>query len=57
MMKPDGERLAALGTVAASGELKVTIAETVPLEAIPAAIERNRTGHAPGKIVADFTLA
>jgi len=57
MMKPDGERLAAIGTAAASGELKATIAETVPLEAIPAAVERNRTGHAPGKIVADFTLA
>ncbi len=57
MMKPDGERLAAIGAAAASGGLKVTIAETVPLEAIPAAIERNRTGHGPGKAVADFTLA
>ena len=57
MMKPDGERLAAIGAAAASGGMKVTIAETVPLEAIPAAIERNRTGHGPGKTVADFTLA
>lgn len=57
MMKPDGERLAAIGAAVASGGLKVTIAETVPLEAIPAAIERNRTGHGPGKAVADFTLA
>ncbi|MCX5480147.1 NADP-dependent oxidoreductase [Kaistia geumhonensis] len=57
MMQPDSDRLAAIGAAAASGALKVTISETVPLEDIPSAVERNRTGHGPGKAVADLTLA
>lgn len=56
MMQPDSERLAAIADAVAEGRLKVTIDETVPLAGIPAAIERNRTGHGPGKTVADFTL-
>lgn len=56
MMQPDGDRLAAIAAAVAEGRLKVTIHETVPLAGIPAAIERNRTGHGPGKTVADFTL-
>ena len=56
-MQPDSDRLSKVADAAAAGDLKVTIAETVPLAAIPAAIERNRTGHGPGKTVADFTLA
>lgn len=56
MMQPDGERLAAIVRAVADGQLRVIIDETVPLAGIPAAIERNRTGHGPGKTVADFSL-
>ena len=55
-MQPDSERLAAIASAVAGGRLKVTIDETVPLSGVPAAIERNRTGHGPGKTVADFLL-
>jgi NADPH:quinone reductase-like Zn-dependent oxidoreductase len=56
MMQPDGDRLTAIADAVAAGQLRVTIDETVPLSGVPAAIERNRTGHGPGKTVADFTL-
>lgn len=56
-MQPDSGRLETIAEAAASGELSVTISETVPLSAVPAAVERNRTGHGPGKTVADLTLA
>ncbi|MGO4570144.1 zinc-binding dehydrogenase [Rhizobium sp. 2YAF20] len=36
-----------------AGALRSTIAEVESFEDLPSAIERNRTGHAPGKIVAD----
>jgi NADPH:quinone reductase-like Zn-dependent oxidoreductase len=55
-MQPDSERLAVIAGAVAKGQLRVTIEETVPLSGIPAAIERNRTGHGPGKTVADFAL-
>lgn len=55
-MQPDSERLAAIAAAVADGQLNVTIDETVTLAGIPAAIERNRMGHGPGKTVADFTL-
>jgi NADPH:quinone reductase-like Zn-dependent oxidoreductase len=57
MMQPDSERLGRIAEAAASGGLSVTISETMPLSAVPAAVERNRTGHGPGKAVADLTLA
>jgi NADPH:quinone reductase-like Zn-dependent oxidoreductase len=53
--KPDTPRLAEIAAQVAAGTLQSTIAEVVSFEDLPAAIERNRTGHAPGKIVADFT--
>jgi NADPH:quinone reductase-like Zn-dependent oxidoreductase len=56
MMQPDSDRLGRIAAAAASGDLRVTIAETVPLGSVPAAIERNRLGHAPGKTIADLTL-
>lgn len=56
MMQPDSERLTAIAGAVAEGQLRITLDETLPLSAIPAAIERNRTGHGPGKTVADFTL-
>lgn len=55
-MQPDSERLSAIATTVADGKLRVSIDQTVPFAAIPAGIERNRTGHGPGKIVADFAL-
>lgn len=48
VMQPDSDRLGTNAQTAASGQLKITAAETVPLAAVPDAIERNRTGHAPG---------
>ncbi len=55
-MQPDSDRLVAIATAVARGQLEVILDETVPLGGIPAAIERNRIGHGPGKTVADFTL-
>lgn len=55
-MQPDSDRLVAIATAVARGQLEVTLDEIVPLGGIPAAIERNRIGHGPGKTVADFTL-
>lgn len=53
--KPDTARLAAIAAQVAAGSLRSTIAEVVSFDDLPTAIEHNRTGHAPGKIVADFT--
>ena len=53
--KPDTARLAAIAQQVAAGKLQSTIGEIVAFNDLPAAIERNRTGHAPGKIVADLT--
>lgn len=57
MMQPDADRIGRVAAAAASGELSVTIAETVSLSEVPAALERNRTGHGPGKAVVDLTIA
>jgi NADPH:quinone reductase-like Zn-dependent oxidoreductase/quercetin dioxygenase-like cupin family protein len=54
MMRPDAEQLARLADDVARGALRSTIAEVAPLSGLAAAIERNRTGHAPGKIVLDL---
>jgi NADPH:quinone reductase-like Zn-dependent oxidoreductase/quercetin dioxygenase-like cupin family protein len=54
MMRPDPEQLARLADDVARGALSSTIAEVVDLSGLAAAIERNRTGHPPGKIVLDL---
>jgi len=54
--RPDTARLAVIAQQVAAGTLRSTIAEVVGFDDLAAAIERNRTGHAPGKIVADFSL-
>lgn len=54
--KPDTARLALIAKHVAAGTLRSTIAEVISLDDLPSAIERNRTGHPPGKIVADLTL-
>ena len=56
-MQPDAAKLAELAAAVAAGALTVTIAETVAPEDLPAAIERNRLGHAPGKAVVSFARA
>ncbi|MBX5164286.1 MULTISPECIES: NADP-dependent oxidoreductase [unclassified Rhizobium] len=53
--KPDTSRLAAIAQQVDAGTLQSTIAEVVGFDDLASAIERNRTGHAPGKIVADLT--
>jgi N-ethylmaleimide reductase len=50
----DGEQLARVAAQAASGELRVVIADVVTAEQAPAAIERNKTGHGAGKTVIRF---
>jgi NADPH:quinone reductase-like Zn-dependent oxidoreductase/quercetin dioxygenase-like cupin family protein len=54
MMRPDADALASLTEAVARGELRSTIAETVAPAGLSAAIERTRTGHAPGKLVLDL---
>lgn len=53
-MQPDAASLAELAAIAAEGHLRVTIAETVPFSRLADAMERNRLGHAPGKIVVEM---
>lgn len=52
--RPDTALLAAIAEQVAADVLRSTVAEVVGFYDLPSAIERNRTGHAPGKIVADF---
>jgi quercetin dioxygenase-like cupin family protein len=54
MMRPDADALAALADAVARGALRSTIAEVVTPAALDAAIERTRSGHAPGKLVVDL---
>ncbi len=54
MMQPDAEALATLADAVARGALRSTIAEVVDLTGLSAALERNRSGHAPGKLVLDL---
>ena len=53
-MRPDSARLAQIARDVAAGRLVSTIAEVVGFGELSAAIERNRTGHAPGKTVVDL---
>jgi len=53
MMKPDHAREQANAEAAAQGELKYRVAETVGFAGLSAAIDRNWSSHAPGKIVLD----
>lgn len=53
--KPDTARLASIARQVAAGTLRSTVAEIVGFDELPSAIESNRTGHPPGKIVADLT--
>jgi NADPH:quinone reductase-like Zn-dependent oxidoreductase len=55
MMHPDPKRLRDIADDVAVGRLKSSIAEVCGRLDLVAAIERNKTGHAPGKMVVDFT--
>jgi NADPH:quinone reductase-like Zn-dependent oxidoreductase len=48
---PDRERLHAIAETVARGEIRSTIAEVVEFAKLADAIERSKTGHAPGKTV------
>jgi NADPH:quinone reductase-like Zn-dependent oxidoreductase len=53
-MHPDPVRLTQITRDVASGRLVSIVADAVAFAELPTAIERSRTGHPPGKIVADF---
>lgn len=53
-MQPDADKLAEVAGLVALGELKAHISEVVELDHAAAAIERNKTGHGPGKTVIRF---
>lgn len=56
MMKPDAKLLEVLAHEVAQGQLQSRVAEVVPFNDLPAAIERSRIASRVGKVVADFAL-
>jgi len=54
MMRPDATQLAQIAEAVAAGTLKSTVAEVIGKGGLIDAIERNKQGHAPGKIVLDL---
>jgi NADPH:quinone reductase-like Zn-dependent oxidoreductase len=54
MMRPDHAQLRQIAEAVARGQVHSTLAEVVAPADLPAALQRNMTGHAPGKIVVDF---
>lgn len=53
-MRPDSARLAEIAALVAHGELSVEISEIASFNETAAVIERNKTGHGPGKAVITF---
>jgi NADPH:quinone reductase-like Zn-dependent oxidoreductase len=51
VMSPNSEQLAQIGELVASGDVKVEIAEVLPLAEVQRAHELNEQGHTRGKIV------
>lgn len=51
VIRADGNRLANIARMIGGGHLKVEIQQAVPFEGAPAAIERTRDKHVPGKLV------
>jgi NADPH:quinone reductase-like Zn-dependent oxidoreductase len=56
MMKPDAKLLETFAHEVAQGQLHSKVAEVVPFNDLPAAIERNRTQSRVGKVVANFGI-
>jgi NADPH:quinone reductase-like Zn-dependent oxidoreductase len=54
MMSPDGEMLAHLGSLLATGEIKPMVDRTYQLADVQAAYDYSESGRAKGKIVIDF---
>ena len=50
-VRPSTEGLAELGRLADAGQLRVPVADVIPLEALSAAFGRSREGHVRGKLV------
>ncbi|MEO8106205.1 MAG: NADP-dependent oxidoreductase [Actinomycetes bacterium] len=50
-VRPSAAGLNELGRLADSGQLRVPVAEVLPLEKLPAAFARSREGHVRGKLV------
>jgi NADPH:quinone reductase-like Zn-dependent oxidoreductase len=53
-MQPDAAQLRVIADAVAAGSIRSTIAEITDVAGLGAAIERNKRGHSPGKIVVDF---
>jgi NADPH:quinone reductase-like Zn-dependent oxidoreductase len=53
-MRSDAEQLRKIAHDVAQGELRTEVSEVVDLTEAAAAIERNKTGHGPGKTVVKF---
>lgn len=56
MNRPDAAVLQQIAEAVAAGTVRSTIAETVGFAGLSAALERNKRGHAPGKILLDLAL-
>lgn len=54
-VRPSAEGLTRLGELADAGQLRVPVADVVPLEELPAAFARSREGHVRGKLVIAVT--
>src|SRR5665213_1574043 len=50
-VRPSAEGLAELGRMADAGQLRVPVADVLPLEELPAAFALSREGHVRGKLV------
>jgi NADPH:quinone reductase-like Zn-dependent oxidoreductase len=50
-VRPSAEGLVELGRLADAGNLRVPIADVMPLEHLPSAFTRSRKGHVRGKLV------
>src|SRR5665811_994180 len=50
-VRPSAEGLAELGRMADAGQLRVPVADVLPLEELPAAFARSREAHVRGKLV------
>jgi len=53
-MRPDAAQLAEIVSMVDQGTVKVEVSEVARLSDATAAIERNKTGHGPGKAVITF---
>jgi NADPH:quinone reductase-like Zn-dependent oxidoreductase len=50
-VRPSAQGLVELGRIADAGQLRVPVADVLPLEQLPAAFARSREGHVRGKLV------